>query len=128
MSDLRNMTSWDPNVLSVRQVEGAGGGRGASFDVAVKSIGRTLVLRYLTVVYNEPGEVVVEARSPMLTSIDRITVTANGSGCGIIYDAELRLNGVFKFADPLLAITLKRIGGRAVAGLELVFNGRSSPR
>jgi carbon monoxide dehydrogenase subunit G len=127
LSDLRNLTRWDPGVLSVAQVKGSGGEPGASFDVKVKSIGRGLVLRYVTTAFDEPGEVVVEARSRFLTSIDRITITPNDSACRVTYDAELRLNGGFRVADPLLGAMFKRIGDRAVSGLRRVFSEGTSP-
>ncbi|MTA88417.1 MAG: hypothetical protein F2549_05285, partial [Actinobacteria bacterium] len=62
MADLRNFANWDPGVLTVTQVAGDGAGLGSSFDVAVKSVGGGTVLRYETLEYDEPGNLLVEAR------------------------------------------------------------------
>ena len=77
MADLRNFAEWDPGVKRVTQVAGSGGGPDAAFDVVVASGRGELNLRYVTTQYDEPRLVLIEARSRMLTSIDRITVTGS---------------------------------------------------
>jgi hypothetical protein len=121
MSDLRNFASWDPGVLTVTQVAGDGGGPESSFDVAVKSVGGGTVLRYETVEYDEPGNLLVEARNSKFTSIDRITVVAKGEGSIVTYSAELLLNGCLSPLNPLLGLVFNRIGDRAAVGLRRVL-------
>ena len=121
MADLRNFANWDPGVLTVTQVAGDGGGPESSFDVAVKSVGGGTVLRYETVEYDEPGNLLVEARNSKFTSIDRITVVAKGEGSIVTYAAELLLNGCLSPLNPLLGLVFNRIGDRAAAGLRRVL-------
>ena len=121
MADLRNFAKWDPGVLTVTQVAGDGAGLGSSFDVAVKSVGGGTVLRYETLEYDEPGNLLVEARNSKFTSIDRITVVAKDEGSIITYAAELLLNGCLSPLNPLLGLVFNRIGGRAAAGLRRVL-------
>ena len=121
MADLRNFANWDPGVLTVTQVAGDGAGPESSFDVAVKSVGGGTVLRYETVEYDEPGNLLVEARNSKFTSIDRITVVAKGEGSMVTYSAELLLNGCLSPLNPLLGLVFNRIGDRAAAGLRRVL-------
>ena len=121
MADLRNFANWDPGVLTVTQVAGDGGGPESSFDVAVKSVGGGTVLRYETVEYDEPGNLLVEARNSKFTSIDRITVVAKGEGSMVTYSAELLLNGCLSPLNPLLGLVFNRIGDRAAVGLRRVL-------
>ena len=121
MADLRNFANWDPGVLTVTQVAGDGGGPESSFDVAVKSVGGGTVLRYETVEYDEPGNLLVEARNSKFTSIDRITVVAKGEGSIVTYSAELLLNGCLSPLNPLLGLVFNRIGDRAAVGLRRVL-------
>jgi hypothetical protein len=121
MADLRNFANWDPGVLTVTQVAGDGGGPESSFDVAVKSVGGGTVLRYETVEYDEPGNLLVEARNSKFTSIDRITVVAKDEGSIVTYAAELLLNGCLSPLNPLLGLVFNRIGDRAAAGLRRVL-------
>jgi carbon monoxide dehydrogenase subunit G len=123
MADLRNFERWDPGVSGVTQVAGDGGGHGSVFDVVVRAGGRDLTLRYITTRCVEPTSVTVQARSSMLTSIDRIDVAADGDGSLVTYDAELRLNGVLAIFDLLLRRAFDRIGDRAAAGLERALDG-----
>jgi hypothetical protein len=121
MADLRNFANWDPGVLTVNQVAGDGAGLGSSFDVAVKSVGGGTVLRYETLEYDEPGNLLVEARNSKFTSIDRITVVAKDKGSIVTYAAELLLNGCLSPLNPLLGLVFNRIGDRAAAGLRRVL-------
>ena len=121
MADLRNFANWDPGVLTVTQVAGDGAGLGSSFDVEVKSVGGGTVLRYETLEYDEPGNLLVEARNSKFTSIDRITVVAKDEGSIVTYAAELLLNGCLSPLNPLLGLVFNRIGDRAAAGLRRVL-------
>ena len=121
MADLRNFANWDPGVLTVTQVAGDGAGLGSSFDVAVKSVGGGTVLRYETLEYDEPGNLLVEARNSKFTSIDRITVVAKDKGSIVTYAAELLLKGCLSPLNPLLGLVFNRIGDRAAAGLRRVL-------
>jgi len=121
MADLRNFANWDPGVLTVTQVAGDGAGPESSFDVAVKSVGGGTVLRYKTVEYGEPSNLLVEARNSKFTSIDRITIVAKDQGSIVTYSAELLLNGWLSPFNPLLGLVFDRIGDRAAAGLRRVL-------
>lgn len=123
MADLRNFALWDPGVTRVTQVHGEGGGPTSVFDVVVKSVGGGTTLQYVTTRYDEPRFVQVEARSSLLTSIDRIDVVPDGEGSVVTYDAELRLNGPLGVFDLGLKPVFKRIGDRAAAGLERALGG-----
>lgn len=123
MSDLRNFEDWDPGVKSATQVTGDGGGAGASFDVVVEAPGPGLALRYETIEYDSPTLAVVEAKSTMFTSLDRIEVESDGAGSIVTYDAELTLNGPLGLFDIVLRPIFDRIGRRADDGLQRALDG-----
>lgn len=123
MADLSNLAEWDPGVVLVEQSAGEGAGPEAVFDVVVRGLRGPLTLRYHTTHYEPPSSVVARAESKRLTSLDTITVRAEGSGSVVTYDAELKLNGLLGLADPLLGLSFKRIGDRAAAGLIRALDG-----
>lgn len=123
MADLNNFAEWDPGVSEVEQVQGEGAGTGSIFDVSVKAVTGSMTLRYDTIDYDPPTRVVAQAESSLLTSLDTISVRADGSGSIVTYDAELTLNGLLRFADPLLGLAFGRIGERAAAGLIKALQG-----
>ena len=123
MADLRNFEDWDPGVQRATQIDGDGGGPGASFDVVVDAPGRGLTLRYVTTEYDPPRHVVVRAESRVFTSLDRIHVEPDGTGSLVTYDAELRLNGPLGIFDLLLRPAFDRIATRADEGLQRALDG-----
>ncbi|MBV8221122.1 MAG: hypothetical protein JO325_21875, partial [Solirubrobacterales bacterium] len=46
---------------------------------------------------------------------------ATGTGTRVTYAADLRLKGLLRLADPLLALAFRRVGDRALAGLREVL-------
>ena len=123
MADLRNFAEWDPGVKKVVQVKGEAGGADSEFEVSVSGT----TLRYVTEVYEPDTGLLVVAKSSMLTSTDRVTVVADGATTLVTYDALLELNGVLRFADPLLGLAFGHIGDRAAAGLRRVLSGEDVP-
>lgn len=123
MADLNNFAKWDPGVADVDQAEGSGAGPTAAFDVSVKSVTGTMTLRYETTTYDPPNLFVARAESSMLTSVDTVSVRPDGFGSVVTYQAELTLNGLLRFADPLLGLAFNRIGGRAADGLTEALEG-----
>ena len=122
MADLRNFAEWDPGVREVVQVQGDGAGRDAVFDVTLSSK-RATTLRYHTVEYTAPRELLVVADTKTLRSADRIGVRPDLDGTLVTYDADLSLKGVMRLAAPLFAVAFRRIGDRAAAGLARVLDG-----
>jgi carbon monoxide dehydrogenase subunit G len=119
MADLRHFADWDPGVKKVVQVDGDGAGPAASFDVTVSGT----TLRYVTREYAPSSNLLVVAESATLVSTDRVTVEPVEGGAVVTYDAELRLKGVLRVAEPLLRLAFGRIGDRAAAGLRTALAG-----
>lgn len=126
LADLRNFAEWDPGVRAAEQVRGDGPGPDAEYDVTVDAAGRGLTLRYRTVAFDAPRSITVKATSRMFTSLDRITVVADGEGALATYDAELTLNGPLGIFDRLLAGSFRKIGDRANRGLIRVLDGEQA--
>lgn len=126
LADLRNFAEWDPGVRAAEQVRGDGPGPDAEYDVTVDAPGRGLTLRYRTVALDPPRSITVKATSRLFTSLDRITVVADGEGALATYDAELTLNGPLGIFDRLLAGSFRKIGDRANRGLIRALDGEQA--
>ena len=70
-----------------------------------------------------PKLFVARAQSTTLTSLDSITVRSDGTGSVVTYEAELTLNGLLRFVDPVLGLAFGRIGDRAAGGLIEALDG-----
>lgn len=116
MARFSNVTEWDPTAAEARSLGGEPG-PGARFHVLVKWMGREIPLEYETTVYERPRRLVLRAENATTISEDTVTVEPAGSGCRMTYDAQLRLKGAMRFADPLFGLLFKRLGDNAAAGL-----------
>ena len=124
MADLTNFAQWDPGVRRAEQVTGEVPEVGAEYDVEVNGIGGPLTLRYRLTTHQPPTELVAEATTPLLRSLDRITVEPDdGGGSLVTYDARLTLRGLFGLVDPLLGLAFDRIGAKAERGLIEALEG-----
>lgn len=115
-ADLSRFAEWDPGVTAARQVRGEGPGPGAEWDLTLAQPPR-FRLRYKVREIVDGERVVVEARHPLLTSYDIISVEAAGTGSTVTYDAEVKLRGPLGLFDGLLSRSFQQIGDRAAAGL-----------
>ena len=92
---------------------------GTAYDVTV---GFT-TLTYKTKEFEAPTRTVAEANSLLLKSYDIIEVTPTDTGCEVLYDARLTLNGPLALADKVLGVAFDRIGNKAAAGMAEALEG-----
>lgn len=88
-----------------------------------KFLGRETALTYKIVEYDPPNAVTFLGQNATAVSRDRITFDPSGRGTRIKYEADLRLRGLARLANPLLAIAFRRVGERALASLSRLLAG-----
>jgi hypothetical protein len=122
MADLRNFAEWDRGIIRVEQIKGSGAGLGTIFDITVKGMGgKDSVLRYETLEYDEPTNILVKGRNWMFTSIDRVTIVPTATGCDVTYDAILTANWIIAPMNLLLSRVFNKVGDTATRGLRKVL-------
>lgn len=125
MARFSNAAEWDPGVAKASMVTSEPVGLGSTFNVGVEILGRAVPYRYEIVAFARPSRVTLRAETTRVVSEDTITVVDLGIDvCRLTYDADLRLRGVLRFADPVLAIMFRRIGDRAITGLQKSLDAR----
>ena len=122
MADVTSFKQWDPSIIHSKQVEGAGPGLGAAYDLTIQTTG-SVTMRYRTTEFDAPRRMVITAKTALLTSCDEVRVSPAKDGSVVSYDAKLTLNGPLGLFDPLLQLAFNRIGGRAADGLRRVLRG-----
>jgi hypothetical protein len=83
--------------------------------------GKDSVLRYETLEYDEPTNILVKGRNWMFTSIDRVTIVPTASGCDVTYDAILTANWIIAPMNLLLGRVFNKVGDTATRGLRKVL-------
>jgi len=126
LTDFSTSVEWDPRVVEAERLGTGAVGQGAEFRLVAELLGRKTPLTYRVVKYEPPGAVTFVAENPTVISRDRVTFETIATGTRVTYDAHLRLKGLLRLGDPLLALAFNRIGNQALAGLRRVL-GRSAP-
>ena len=118
LSDFSTAAEWDPGVVEAERLNGAAIGEGAQFRLVAEFLGRRTALTYRIVQYDPPHAVAFLGENATVISLDRLTFKTIPGGTRVAYDADLRLKGPLRIADPLLKLAFNRVGDRALGGLE----------
>jgi carbon monoxide dehydrogenase subunit G len=117
LSDFSTSAEWDPGVVEAERVGTRAVGEGTEFRLVAEFLGRKTPLTYRIVEHDRPRAVTFAGENATVVSRDRITFETIASGTRVTYDADLRLKGLLRLADPLLALAFHRVGDRALDGL-----------
>jgi hypothetical protein len=118
MARFSNAAEWDPGVSEATEVHPGVPALGSTYRLVVRSFGRATPLEYRIVEMDRPHRVVLRAENSAVRSTDVIAISSGpGSGSTLTYDATLELKGVAALFTPLLGLSFRRIGDRAIVGL-----------
>jgi hypothetical protein len=108
---------WDPGVSEAEMLTPEPVGLGSRFRVVASLAGRKVPLTYEITAFDRPHSVTVRAENGTTVSEDTMTFRLVGDHVSVRYEADLRLKGVAKLFEPVMALLFKGIGDRAAAGL-----------
>ncbi|MGP0108009.1 MAG: SRPBCC family protein [Acidimicrobiales bacterium] len=118
MARFSNAAEWDPGVTEATEVDPGVPTLGSTYRLMVRAFGRAVPFEYRIAEFDRPHRVVLSAENSMVRSTDVIEVSAGpGGGSTLIYDATLGLKGAAALFTPLLGLSFRRIGDRAIVGL-----------
>lgn len=117
LSDFANTAEWDPGIVEARRLTPAPTEVGSRFEVVALFRGRRQRFEYVVTGIEDPSRIALRGEGENALSDDVITVAAGGSGTRVGYQAELRLKGVYRLAEPFLRTTFRRMGDDALDGL-----------
>jgi hypothetical protein len=104
LSGFANAAEWDPGIVEARRLIPASGVVGSRFEVIVTD-------------FVEGTRVALHGEGEKALSDDVISVVPREGGTRVVYAADLRLNGVYRVAEPFLRSTFERMGDAALDGL-----------
>ena len=123
LAEFSNARDWDPGIVEAANLTGAPIGAGSRFRLVSRFLGRRVPLEYRIIEFDRPNRVVLTADEPSIRSTDRIGFVATNGGSEVTYEADLTLKvPLGGLMDPLLALAIRHIGGRAAAGLRQALN------
>jgi len=122
LAEFSRAAEWDPNVKEGSMLTPGPVGRGSTFRIVSSFLGRPVPLEYQVTSFEPARRVVLEADNFAIRSVDEITFEPSRAGSRVTYHADLRLKGVLRLADPILAVAFRRLGDRAASGLRRELN------
>ena len=72
--------------------------------------------------FESPRRVVLRAETPLVLSLDEITLVPTATGTDVTYVAVLKTRGWLRVAAPLVARVFRGVGERARVGLQRELN------
>jgi carbon monoxide dehydrogenase subunit G len=116
LSDFANAAEWDPGIAEARRLTPPPTAVGSRFEVIAVFRGKRQRFEYV-VTELEDRRVALRGDGAKALSDDVITVADSGQGARVTYEADIRLKGVYRIAEPFLRSTFRRMGDEALDGL-----------
>ena len=127
IADWSRQAEWDPNTVSVQRIGEGGPEVGARYAMEVTLMGsRTGTMEYRITELEAPSRLVLVGEGSGLTAEDTITFSQTDEGTAVEYRADIKLNGLLRFAEPLLARTFDGITQGVVQGMKRELDARAS--
>jgi carbon monoxide dehydrogenase subunit G len=118
LADFANSAEWDPGIVEARRLSEGPTAVGSRFEVVALFRGRRQRFEYVVTEYEEGRRIALRGEGEKAASDDVIAVGGEGVGrTRVSYEADLRLKGVYRVAEPFLRSTFVRMGDDALAGL-----------
>jgi carbon monoxide dehydrogenase subunit G len=117
LSDFANAAEWDPGIVEARRLTPPPTVAGSRFEVVALFRGRRQRFEYVVTELAPGSRVALRGEGEKARSDDLIEVSAGPAGTRVTYEADLRLKGVYRLAEPFLGSTFRKMGDDALDGL-----------
>jgi hypothetical protein len=118
VANLETIEEWDPGVVSSRKLTEGPLAVGSTYEIVVQYGGAPQAMTYTVTEVSRPSLVVLEGNGARAFAVDRISFVESDTGTAIDYEADIRLKGVFRAAEPFLGKLFARVGEGARTGLD----------
>lgn len=118
VADFEHIAEWDPGVTAVRKTTDGPPSVGTEYDLDLKYGGSPISMTYRITEWDPPRRVVLEGDGDRTFAVDRISFAPSAQGTSVEYQADIRMKGIYRIAEPFLGRLFRRIGDGAVEGLD----------
>jgi carbon monoxide dehydrogenase subunit G len=127
VANFENIVEWDPGVNAARKRSDAPAAVGTAYDLDLEYGGSNMEMTYTITEFDPPRLVVLEGDGARSGAVDTIAFTAVEGGTRIDYEADIRLKGVFRLAEPFLGKLFTQVGEGARDGLDRRLSELATP-
>lgn len=118
VANFENIAEWDPGVTAVRKITDGPPSVGTEYDLDLSYGGSPVSMVYRVTEWDPPRRVVLEGDGDRTFAIDRISFLPSATGSSVEYQADIRMKGIYRVAEPFLGKLFRKIGDGAVEGLD----------
>jgi hypothetical protein len=117
VSDFSRVEEWDPGVVESRALDAARTAVGSRFQLVALFRGKRQRFEYVVAELEEGRRISLVGESDKARSRDEIRVDEVAGKTQISYEADIKLKGVRRAAEPFLGGMFRRMGDAALEGL-----------
>ena len=117
LADFANAAEWDPGIVEARRLTPEPTAVGSRFEVVALFRGNRQRFEYVVTEFEDGKRIALRGEGEKAVSDDVMTISPSERGTRIAYEADIRLKGVFRIAEPFLGGTMKKMGDDALDGL-----------
>ncbi len=121
LRDFSHAAYWDPGTLACTPLDPGPAHEGSRWHNVSHFFGRRAELIY-RLERALPDRLTFVGENDAARSVDDLTFEAAGAGTRVTYQADIRLRGTARLADPLVRVALGRMAGGVVAQMREVIN------
>jgi carbon monoxide dehydrogenase subunit G len=125
LTDFAHAEQWDPGTETCTRNDAGPVEVGSNWHNVSKIAGATTELTY-TLEKRTADALVFVGRNDTATSTDTISVSADGAGSRITYEADLEMHGVAKLATPAMKLLFEKLGNDTEKQMTEVLNRLSA--
>ncbi|CAN5248284.1 SRPBCC family protein [soil metagenome] len=122
VADFSNSAEWDPGIPEARMITDRPVRQGSEFEVVALFRGKRQRFHYVVTAFEAERRIVLTGEGEKARSVDEIKFEPAGADTRIVYVADIRLRGIARVAEPLLAPIMNRMADDALAGLKTVLD------
>lgn len=124
VSDFSRVAEWDPGVVESRALDTARVAVGSRYQLVALYRGKQQRFEYVVTELEEGRRIALLGEGEKARSRDEIQVDEVAGKTLIAYEADIRLKGVFRVAEPFLGGTFRKMGDAALDGLRQRLDAR----
>jgi carbon monoxide dehydrogenase subunit G len=121
LKDFSHAAHWDPGTLACTPLDPGPVREGSRWHNVSQFLGRRAELNY-RLERAQPDRLTFVGENDAARSVDDLTFEPAGAGTRVTYQADIRLLGAARFADPIVRLALARMAGAVVAQMREVIN------
>lgn len=126
LSDFSNASEWDPGTVTSKARDDRAPYVGQEYDLEVAWGDRRLDMVYTITKLEENRLLELEGDGSTTHAVDTMTFTTDGDATIVSYQADIRLKGILRLAEPFLKSKFTSLGDEAEYGLSTAFAKRAS--